>query len=99
MGNSAPEAQQPSLLQEIGTTYTETKRDARGVVLMHKQTELTYLLKEYTFANELAYHSKVGALEREVQEGLKEYIVSPVRVESKVFNNFCSNSYKVYAIF
>ena len=30
---------------------------------------------------------------------MKEYIVSPVKVESKVFSSFCSTSYKVYAIF
>ena len=34
-----------------------------------------------------------------MQQGVKEYIVSPVRVQSKVFNNFCSTSFKIYAIF
>lgn len=45
MGNNPTEGIQPSLLTEIGDVYTETRREARGVVLQHRQTETCYLLK------------------------------------------------------
>jgi hypothetical protein len=79
MGNNPTEGTQPSLLAEIGDVYTETRREARGVVLQHRQTDTCFLLKEYTFASEAPYSSKLKALQAEAVAGPREYIVSVVR--------------------
>jgi hypothetical protein len=68
-------------------------------VLLHKQAQTTFLLKEYSFASEPHFKAKFASLQEELARGPREYIVSLVRLESRVFSSFCSTSYKIYAIF
>jgi DNA topoisomerase IB len=69
------------------------------VVLQHRTTNETFLLKEYTFAAEAHFNAKLKALQTEVEAGPREYIVSVVKAEGKAFHNFCSTCFKVYALF
>lgn len=75
------------------------RREPRGVVLQHRTTNDTFLLKEYTFASEAPFNAKIKALQAEVEAGPREYIVSVVKAEGKAFHNFCSTCFKVYALF
>lgn len=99
MGNTATDSQADSLMTVIEKEYEQVRQDPRGIVLLHKKNQETYLLKEYTYASEALFKNKEKELEEQIKQGPKEYIVSPVKVESRVFNSFCSTSYKIYAIF
>ena len=100
MGNnaSAP-GMASSLLTTLTHDYQEVRHDSRGVVLLEKQSQNTFLLKEYTFCSEPLFNEKVRQLKSQIDNGPQEHIISPIQMESKVFNNFCSTSYKIYAIF
>lgn len=98
MGNS-PNSQTDNLLANLTTEYEQLKPDARGMVLLHKQNNSTYLLKEYTFGSEILFRNKEKQLRMQIEHGFREHIISPVKVEAKTFNSFCSTSFKIYAIF
>jgi hypothetical protein len=38
------------------------KRESRGVVLLHRESEMSYLLKEYTFGSEQIFQAKFKSL-------------------------------------
>jgi hypothetical protein len=99
MGNSINENSKEGVLSQLGSQYEEVKQEARGVVLLEKTTKNSFILKEYTFCNEILFKSKLKELQEQVDKGPREYVISPIRVESKVFSSFCSTSYKLYAIF
>lgn len=43
---------------DIMSDYKEIKRDQHGVHLLHHQSQLTYLLKEYNYASDLQYEQE-----------------------------------------
>lgn len=45
------------------------------------------------------FKNKIKELQEQIDQGVREYVITPVKLESKVFSSFCSTSYKVYAIF
>lgn len=98
MGNTTTDTT-GSLMKAIEQEYEQVRQESRGIILLHKQNQNTYLLKEYTYASEVLFKNKEKELGEQIKQGPKEYIVSPVKVESRVFNSFCSTSYKIYAIF
>ncbi len=99
MGNTINENNKEGVLVQLGSQYEEVKQEARGIVLLEKATQNTFLLKEYTFCNEILFKNKLKQLKEQIDKGPREYVISPVRIESKVFSSFCSTSYKLYAIF
>lgn len=58
----ASSSSQPEIGSDIMSDYRELRRDNMGVVLQHLQSELTFLLREYTFASEAAYDKERGRL-------------------------------------
>lgn len=47
---------------------------------MHKESQTSFLLKEYSFVSEPQFKNKLISLQEEVSKGPREYIVSLVRV-------------------
>jgi CRISPR/Cas system-associated endonuclease/helicase Cas3 len=99
MGNSPTAHNGSDIFASITHEYEQLRQDHRGFVLLSKKDQSCYLLKEYTFCSEMLFRNKERELKEQISYGAREYIVSPVRIEAKVFNSFCSNSYKIYAIF
>lgn len=64
MGSSS--SSQPEIGSDIMSDFRELRRDHLGVVLQHLQSELTFLLREYTFASETAYEKERCRLEGEL---------------------------------
>ena len=99
MGNKMTENGPGTLLEQINQHYEKVAQDTRGLVLLDKKTQNNYLLKEYTFCSQTQYQNKKKELQELVKAGPKEYVISPVRIQSSIFSSFCSTSYKIYAIF
>ena len=61
MGNTSSEQSQ-SLFKDISEHYLEVRTEGRGTVLEHRTSHCSYLLKEYTFGNELSFQTKLQQL-------------------------------------
>ena len=60
MGSSSSAAQETPC--DILSDYKELRRDQLGLVLQQPQTELTFLLREYTYASEAIFERERGRL-------------------------------------
>lgn len=58
MGNSPASADNHQVHNILAKDYEQIRVDSRGAVLQHRNDQNTYLLKEYTFANEQAFQQK-----------------------------------------
>ena len=47
---------------DIVVDYNELRRDPLGLVLQQPQTQLTFLLREYTYASETIFEKERGRL-------------------------------------
>jgi hypothetical protein len=99
MGNNPQQNHQEDLLSAIKNQYEEVRQEPRGLVLVEKETQNSVILKEYTFCSQMLFEAKVKELKGQIDKGLQEYVISPVKIESKIFSSFCSTSYKIYALF
>lgn len=45
MGQGASSGEGQSLLSEVGRTYQEVRREGRGTVLVHRESQNSFLLK------------------------------------------------------
>ena len=45
MGNGSSTQQQQTLFQDISQNYQEVRREVRGTVLMHRDSQANFLLK------------------------------------------------------
>ena len=61
MGNTSQESQ----VSDIFSSFDEVKKDNSGTHLKHKETQLTYLLREYTYSNDMEYERHRNKLERD----------------------------------
>lgn len=66
MGNTKSEHQAEYLFQSIQKEYDEVRQDSKGMILVNKQSHNTYLLKEFTFGNELMFKNKERILREQV---------------------------------
>jgi hypothetical protein len=69
------------------------------MVLASNNSDNTYLLKEWSFVSKKEYegeHKRFQSLESQHQN---ENILALVRFFSQTFNNICSTSYKIYALY
>ena len=48
--------------KDLFSTFIEIKRDQMGTILQHKQTQLQYLLKEYTLTDDNQFESQRSML-------------------------------------
>jgi hypothetical protein len=60
MGSSSSTGQETAC--DIMADYREVRRDSLGLVLQQPQTDLTFLLREYTYASEAAFEKERGRL-------------------------------------
>jgi len=51
------------------------------------------------YPTETTFKSKLKALQEEIAQPQREFIINPIVVEHQVFNNFCSTSYKIYVVY
>jgi len=69
MGNTLNEVDYQSWITQINKEYDEVKQDPRGIVLLHKETQNNYILKEYTFCNKLLFELKTKELQEQINKG------------------------------
>ena len=97
MGNTEQNSQNGS--QELLEGYRELRRENNGLVLADKTGDNQYFLKEFNFADKKEYENEFKKY-RDLEKGeANENLLSLVKVTGKEFNNFCSNSYKIYALY
>jgi hypothetical protein len=78
--------------------YHELRRDHFGVVLQHTQSQLTFLLREYTYASEAAFEKERTRLETEAGTP-SDHVLTVVKVRAHTFHGLCSTSHKVMAVY
>jgi hypothetical protein len=69
------------------------------VVLGSKNSETTYLLKELSFVNKRDYETEYKRLQGLESQPHNENILALVRFFSQTYNNICSTSYRIYALY
>lgn len=47
------------------------KHDNKGIVLLDKNNQNTYLLKEYTYGSEIMFRNKEKELKEQIDRGMK----------------------------
>lgn len=70
MGNN-PSLSTQSLVCEIDKDYERIKEDSKGIVIVHRQTQESFLLKEYTFGNENEFKHKEKDMRSQIDKGLR----------------------------
>jgi hypothetical protein len=60
--------------------YSQVGKCPQGVILQEASSQSTFLLKEYTYCNEIPFNMKVAGLKEEVKKGLRDNILSVLRV-------------------
>jgi hypothetical protein len=71
MGNKLGENTGASLMEQIQKQYEKVKQDHRGLVLLHKETQNNFLLKEYTFCSQSQFENKKKELDQQIKAGPK----------------------------
>lgn len=79
--------------------YREIGRTSAGVHLLNHQTQLTYLLKEYTYASDLQYEQERYKYERQMGEGEMENVLSVSKIKTHTIHGLCSTTFKIYVIY
>lgn len=98
MGNSNP-THTNHLDFDLACDYKELKKDPNGTVLLHNQTQVTYLLKEYTYGSDLQFEQERHRLEKEIEAGIQDTVLSVVKIKSHTIHGLCSTTHKLYAIY
>ena len=69
------------------------------MVLLHRETCEQYFLKEMNFTQQSTYEKQLRSYHDKKRIPHSENILNLVKIWAKEFRNFCSDSYKIYAVY